>query len=142
MNHPQQPSDQTPTDPWSDMDVAPVAPEKDRHNAAYLYNNKPSTTSGWGVTMAWVNHPAAVPVVLIGLVVMGIAAFMASREDAAKLAAANAQTQADFTVFVKGLNTAGLERTCLATEPKHVPAQYMQDCQAVRAAAKERGARP
>lgn len=143
MNNTTKPSDQPPTDnAWDDLDITPVAPSKERHNAQYLYNNRPSTSNGMGLALGWVNHPAAIPVVLVGLIALGTMTVLASRSDASKLAAANAQAHADMVQFKKGLEAAGLQRTCLVTMPSQVPAQYVGDCEAVRAAAKAKGGRP
>lgn len=128
--------------PWDDMNVTPVAPSKDHHAAGDLYTNKPGNSSqGLGLAFAWVGHPLALPFILAGAVLLGILTFMENYSQNAEREAAKKVAIADMATFQKTRKDLGYERTCLAIEQKHVPAQYGADCRVIKAAAKAKEAR-
>jgi hypothetical protein len=121
------------------MNATPVAPDKDAHQAAYLYANKGSSNSGLGVVFAHLDHRWSFPVIAVGAVLMAIVSLANSHQTNTKREAA--QAQADMVVFNKSSASMGFERTCLQTAIERVPSQFYQDCKDVQAAAKVKRAK-
>lgn len=138
------PSDQSTPDPWNDLDIVPTAPGKDHYAAGDLYTVKPGTTpEGMGLIFFWVGHPLALPVFLVGAVLLLGMTWMKNHDETLRQEAANGVAIADMNAFKSMGAKKGLEAACLATPRDRTPLQYRDYCvDVVKAHATKKGARP